>query len=69
MLELKPQIIKKNGRNEFVILTWEEFEAVREAIEDAEDLPILEQAIEEHKGEPGIPQDEIARRYGVRPKE
>ena len=44
MLKLKPEYLKKNGRNEFVVLTVEEFDQIKEALEDAEDSRILQEA-------------------------
>jgi predicted DNA-binding protein (UPF0251 family) len=41
MLKLKPEILSKNGKKQFVVLTYEEFEAIREQLEDAEDLKAL----------------------------
>jgi PHD/YefM family antitoxin component YafN of YafNO toxin-antitoxin module len=43
-MELHPQILQKNGKNEFVVLPYEEFEAIRELIEDYEDLRDLREA-------------------------
>ena len=42
MLELKPVYLKKNGKNEFVVLTVAEFERIKEALEDIEDSRILQ---------------------------
>ena len=36
MIELHPEILEKNGKKEFVILTYEEFVAIQEALEDAD---------------------------------
>jgi hypothetical protein len=44
MLELHPEILRKNGRNEFVVLPYEEFVALRERLEDAEDVLELRSA-------------------------
>ena len=37
-MKLNPQLIKKQGKSEFVVLPIEEFEAMTELIEDYEDL-------------------------------
>ena len=50
MLKLKPEFLKKNGRKQFVILTIEEFDRVREALEDANDLRMLEAAKRRGRG-------------------
>ena len=44
MLELHPKMLKKDGRNQFVILTSEEFEALRQRLLDADDLRALRRA-------------------------
>ncbi|HEX4792354.1 MAG TPA: hypothetical protein VH370_01095 [Humisphaera sp.] len=44
MLKVKPEYLSKRGRREFVVLTVEDFERMKEAIEDAEDLRALRQA-------------------------
>jgi hypothetical protein len=38
MLKLHPEFLVKNGKKEFVILTYEEFTAMQERLADAEDL-------------------------------
>ena len=42
--ELHPQIIEKNGAKESVVLPYQEFIALREWIEDMEDLLELREA-------------------------
>jgi hypothetical protein len=44
MLELHPDILMKNGKKEFAILPYEEFVALQELLEDAEDLLTLRAA-------------------------
>jgi PHD/YefM family antitoxin component YafN of YafNO toxin-antitoxin module len=41
MLKVKPEYLSKDGRREFVVLTIEDFERMKEAIEDADDLRTL----------------------------
>jgi len=41
MLKVKPEYLSKRGRREFVVLTVEDFERMKEAIEDADDLRTL----------------------------
>jgi PHD/YefM family antitoxin component YafN of YafNO toxin-antitoxin module len=40
-MSIHPQIIEKDGRKEFVILPYEEFLQIQEALEDLEDLRVL----------------------------
>ena len=62
MLELHPEILRKNGRNEFVVLTYEEFVALQERLADAEDVLELRQAKAEDTQEPSVSLDEVKRR-------
>ncbi|HEX9653308.1 MAG TPA: type II toxin-antitoxin system Phd/YefM family antitoxin [bacterium] len=56
---LNPQIIKKNGKKEFVVIPYEEFLALQEALEDYEDLRELREAKEDSKNEASIPLDKV----------
>ena len=58
-MSIHPQIIEKNGRKEFVILPYEEFIRIQEALEDYQDLKALreEKAIAER--EPSRKLDDI----------
>jgi len=38
MLELHPEILKKDGEPQFAVLPWHEFVRVQELLEDAQDL-------------------------------
>ena len=40
-MSIHPQIIEKEGRKEFVVLPYEEFLQIQEALEDLEDIRIL----------------------------
>ena len=44
MMNLKPQIIKKNGKKEFVIFPYEEFLKIQEELDNYEDLRTLREA-------------------------
>ncbi|MFA7235838.1 MAG: hypothetical protein WC058_03150 [Phycisphaeraceae bacterium] len=65
MLDLKPQILKHDGKESFVILTWDEFQAIRDALDDAEDLRILRQSREEQRDEPTISHEQLKRELGL----
>ena len=65
MLELHPNVLQKNGKGEFVVLPYEEFVALRDLLEDMEDLVLLEEARKENAGEPGISLDEAKKRLGL----
>jgi PHD/YefM family antitoxin component YafN of YafNO toxin-antitoxin module len=63
MIELHPEILEKNGKKEFVILTYEEFLAIQDALEEAEDLRDLRGARLEDEKKPGIGIEEAKRAY------
>ena len=46
-MQLHPQVIEKEGRKEFVVLPYEEFLQIQEALEDFEDLRELRKEREE----------------------
>lgn len=58
-MKLHPQIIKKKGKKEFVVLPYEEFLALEELMHDYEDLRELREAKEEAKGQAGVPIDKV----------
>ena len=64
-MELSPQFIKKNGKNEFVILPYEEFSEIRKLIEDYEDLADLRKAKAACGNEPSVPLDRVIRELGL----
>jgi hypothetical protein len=53
MIELHPEILNREGKK-FIVLTNEEFENVRELLNDYEDLLDLRAAKSEESGEPVI---------------
>ena len=54
MVELKPKILEKDGKKEFVILTYEEFKKIQEELLDYEDLKMLRKAKQEEANAPTI---------------
>ncbi len=53
-MKLHPEYLVKNGKKEFVVLTVEEFEKVKTALEDYEDLQGLRKAKQREKNSPSI---------------
>jgi hypothetical protein len=68
MPKLKPEFLKKNGRTEFVVLTAEDYRALCEMIEDAQDVLSLRQARAANRGAPGIPLEQMMRKLGMKPR-
>lgn len=69
MIEFHPEFLKKNGKNEFVVLPYEEFVTIQELLEDAEDMLLLEQPMREDLGKPGVTLGEMMKRFGLTPED
>lgn len=65
MIELHPEVLKKNGKSEFVILPYEEFVVLQEHLADAEDLSDLREAIRQEGDAPTISLGELKRNLTV----
>ena len=68
MAKLKPEIWSKNGKKQFVLLPYEEYTAMRERLEDAEDLRLLTESKKRQAGSPTISLEEMEHRLGIAPK-
>ncbi len=64
-MTIHPQVIEKDGKKEFVVLPYEEYIQIQEALEDFEDLKELRKEKEESKDAPTVPLDEVIRKFGV----
>jgi len=65
MIELHPEIIERDGKKQFVVLTYDEFLAIKEALADADDLAALRTAKDEERDAPGIPLDQVVEEFGL----
>jgi hypothetical protein len=65
MIKLHPEVLKKNGVNEFVILPYDEFVALRKLLEDAQDLADLREAVRAEGNAPTISLEELKAELGV----
>jgi hypothetical protein len=54
-MDLRPQIIEKDGKKEYVILPYEEYLKIEQLLQDHEDLIDLRKAKSESVNEPSIP--------------
>jgi hypothetical protein len=68
MIKLHPEILEKNGRPEFAVLPYEEFQAVQEILVDYEDLRDLRAAKSEEMDAPTMSLSEAAKRYETKKK-
>lgn len=62
-MSIHPQVIEKNGIKEFVVIPYEEFLAIRDELEDYEDLKILRREKSESTGQSTRPLDEILKEF------
>jgi mRNA-degrading endonuclease RelE of RelBE toxin-antitoxin system len=60
---LNPQIIKKDGESEFVVLPYKEYLSIKKKIEDYEDLIDLRKAKAETINEPSIPFGQVKKKF------
>lgn len=65
MITLHPEILKKNGKKEFVVLPYEEYVQLQELLADAEDLLELRQAKQEQGNDPTVLLAEVRKRFGL----
>jgi hypothetical protein len=65
MIELHPEFLKKNGKCEFAVLPYEEYEALQEMLEDYRDLLDLRAAMEKESCEPSVPLNEVKEQLGL----
>ena len=65
MLKMKPTFIKENGKAKFVVFSMKDYATIMEALEDAEDCRILEEAKRRGVGKPRIPFDEVKRQLAA----
>lgn len=65
MIELHPEILKKNGKSEFVVLPYEEYEALQELLADYQDLLDLRDAKSKESNKPSVPLTEVKKQMGL----
>ena len=58
---MKMQVLEKDGKKEFVVLTWDDYVKIQGMIEDYQDLKELRRAKEEAKGKKRIPFDKAVK--------
>lgn len=54
MISIRPQVLEKNGKKEFVILPYEDFLKLREELACYDDLRILREAKKEEQNAPSV---------------
>ncbi|MDB5173404.1 MAG: Phd YefM [Phycisphaerales bacterium] len=66
MIKLHPEILRRDGKEQFAVLPYEEFVAVQELLEDLEDNRLIDEAKAQDTGEPGVSLEELKRRLDVK---
>ena len=64
-LALHPEFLSKNGKKEFVVLPYEEFEAFQEILDDALDLLDLHEAKQAEGDAETLSRAELKQRLGL----
>lgn len=63
--ELHPEFLRKNGEPEFAVLSYAEYRALEEWLEDVEDILDLRQAREEDAHQPNFTIEEVRKELGL----
>ncbi len=64
-MSIHPQIIEKEGNKEFVVLPYEEFLEIQDALEELDDLRILREEKASSTSQPTRKLDEILAEIGA----
>ena len=67
-MDLNSQIIKKNGKNEFVVLPYDEFRKIQEELASYDDLRCLREAKDVERDAPTIGLDALKKKISGRVK-
>jgi len=65
MVKTKPTFLKENGKAKFVVFSMKDYGKIKEALEDAEDARILDEARSRGAGKPRIPHSEVLEEFGL----
>ena len=64
-VDLHPEFLSVKGKPQFAVLPYDEFVALREWLENQEDLRDLEEAIRENQGQPSYTLEEVKKELGI----
>ncbi|MBI5787529.1 MAG: type II toxin-antitoxin system Phd/YefM family antitoxin [Candidatus Schekmanbacteria bacterium] len=62
---MKPQVLEKDGKKEFVVMTYEDFVEMSESLEDYEDLKELRKAKKAARKEKPVPFEQALKELGL----
>ena len=60
-----PQILEREGKPAFAVLPIEEYESMRERLQDLEDLALIREAEEADRNSPGRPLEDVLKDLGL----
>jgi len=61
----RPQILERDGKPTFAVLPIEDYRALRQRLEDLEDLALLREAESADRDAPGRPLEDVLRELGL----
>lgn len=64
-IELHPEFLKKDGKPQFAVISYEEFLTVKEVLEDYQDLQLLRQAKQERANDPLISFEDMRKEFNL----
>lgn len=65
MFNLNPKLITKNGKPMFAVIPYEQFLAIKEMLEDFQDLQDLRAAKQEEYNQPAIALSDVKQMLGL----
>ncbi|RUA18432.1 MAG: type II toxin-antitoxin system Phd/YefM family antitoxin [Clostridia bacterium] len=65
MIKINPQILTKNGRKEFVVLSYDDFRKIQEELEAYDDLRALRQAKVREQDAPTVSLEQAKSLLGI----
>jgi PHD/YefM family antitoxin component YafN of YafNO toxin-antitoxin module len=65
MIKIRPTIIEKNKKKEFVVLPYEDFLKIQEELGDYEDLKMLRRAKRREGKAPAIELKDVKKQWGL----
>jgi PHD/YefM family antitoxin component YafN of YafNO toxin-antitoxin module len=65
MVTIHPNILERDGKKAFVVLSYEEFLMIEEELQDYEDLKALRATKAEETNEPSVPLQDVKNELGL----
>jgi hypothetical protein len=65
MMKMNPTFLEENGKRKFVVFSMKEYKAIREALEDAYDVHLIEESKRRSAGRPSVSHEQMLRELGL----